>query len=176
MTTQQTRIGDLRPAPNNPRLIKDAKFKQLCQSLKDHPEMMEVRPIVADHTGMILGGNMRWRAAKEIGLTSVPAILLPETWTEEQKRAFCIKDNVGYGTFDWDMLANEWDAQELADWGLGFPEDWAKAEELDPEIQTVSEDVGGRLEIVIECATEDEQEQLFNEFNGRGIKCKVLAL
>jgi len=108
------------PHPNNPRLIKDDKFKKLVQSIKDFPEMLQLRPIVVDDNMIVLGGNMRLRACIEAGLKRVPIIKASALTAEQQKR-FIITDNVGFGEWDWDMLANEWDQDELIDWGLDLP-------------------------------------------------------
>lgn len=108
------------PHPNNPRLIKDDKFKKLVKSIKEFPEMLELRPIVVDDNMVVLGGNMRLRACKEAGLTHVPVIRASALTAEQQKR-FIITDNVGFGEWDWDILANEWDQDELIDWGLDLP-------------------------------------------------------
>ena len=117
-------ITEIKANPKNPRIIKDDKFAKLVQSIKDFPEMLEKRPLVCftdtDKKLVVLGGNMRLKAAKEIGLKELP-ILLADDWTEEQKAQFLIKDNVGFGEWDWDDLANNWDAQELTDWGLDIP-------------------------------------------------------
>jgi len=108
------------PHPNNPRLIKDDKFKKLVKSIKEFPEMLNLRPIVVDDNYVVLGGNMRLRACIEAGLKRVPIIKASALTAEQQKR-FIITDNVGYGEWDWDMLANEWDQEELIDWGLDLP-------------------------------------------------------
>ena len=117
-------IGKLKANPNNPRVLRDEKFAKLKQSLQDFPDMLNKRPIVAvtdtDGKLMVLGGNMRLRACIDLKMKEVPVILADE-WTEEQRREFIIKDNVGFGEWDYDQLANEWDAKELADWGLDFP-------------------------------------------------------
>ena len=117
-------IGQLKPNPTNPRVLRDDKFAKLKASLQSFPDMLNKRPIVAvtdtDGKLMVLGGNMRLRACIDLKLKEVPVILADE-WTEEQRREFIIKDNVGFGEWDWDQLANEWDAVELADWGLDFP-------------------------------------------------------
>ena len=106
---------------NNPRIIKDYKFKQLVKSIKEFPEMLEKRPIVVDEDMTVLGGNMRLKACREAGLKEVH-IEIAEGWSDVQKEQFIIKDNIGFGEWDWDLLANEWDSQELEDWGLeGFP-------------------------------------------------------
>lgn len=114
---QKIKIYKIKGNPNNPRLIKDAKFLALVKSIKEFPEMLELRPIIVDENYMVLGGNMRWKAAKEIGLKDV-WIDVAEGFTKEQKDQFVIKDNVTYGEWDWTMLANDWDSTELTDWSL----------------------------------------------------------
>ncbi|NTV01921.1 MAG: DNA modification methylase [Chlorobiaceae bacterium] len=118
------KITDIQLNPGNPRLIKDDKFKKLCQSIKDFPRMMELRPIIIDDDGIILGGNMRYQALKRLGYTDVPDewVKRASELTEDQKREFIVKDNVGFGEWDWDMLANEFDADLLEQWGLDVPE------------------------------------------------------
>ena len=111
------KISDVNPNPNNPRTIKDDKFKQLVKSIKDFPEMLELRPIVVNDDMIVLGGNMRLKACKEAGLKDIP-IIKASNLTEQQQKEFIIKDNVGFGEWDWDNLANEWDAEELTEWGL----------------------------------------------------------
>ncbi len=114
------KISKILPNEKNPRFIKDHKFEQLVKSIKEFPEMLKIRPIVVDSNFVILGGNMRLRACIEAGLKEVPVIMADQL-TEEQKRRFIITDNVGFGEWDWQALANEWDAEELADWGLDTP-------------------------------------------------------
>ncbi|NQV77300.1 MAG: ParB N-terminal domain-containing protein [Lutibacter sp.] len=114
---KQIGINDIKNNPNNPRIIKDNKFKKLVKSIKDFPEMLEKRPIVVDENMIILGGNMRLKACLEAGLKEV-WIDVAEGWTEDQKQEFIVKDNVGFGEWDWDTLANEWDIEMLEDWGL----------------------------------------------------------
>lgn len=124
MSTVSIPIGRLRANPKNPRVLRDEKFAKLKKSLTDFPDMLNKRPLVGvtdtDGKLMVLGGNMRLRACMDLGMKEVPVILADE-WTEEQRRRFIIADNVGFGEHDWDMLANEWDAVELADWGLELP-------------------------------------------------------
>jgi DNA modification methylase len=108
------------PHPNNPRLIKDDKFKKLVKSIKEFPEMLQLRPIIVDDNCVVLGGNMRLRACIEAGLKRVP-IIKASALTPEQQKRFIISDNVGFGEWDWDILANEWDQEELIDWGLDLP-------------------------------------------------------
>lgn len=120
MQAALVKISDLRPNPSNPRLIKDDKFKKLVKSVKEFPEMLQLRPIVYDADGIILGGNMRFEAQKAAGYCEVWAVCA-DALTEAQKREFIIKDNVGFGEWDHDALANEWDANLLVDWGMDLP-------------------------------------------------------
>ncbi len=117
-------ISRLKANPSNPRVLRDDKFMKLKNSIRDFPDMLNKRPIVAvtdtDGKLMVLGGNMRLRACMDLGMKEVPVILADE-WTEEQRREFIIKDNVGFGDWDWDALANEWDAGQLSEWGLDAP-------------------------------------------------------
>lgn len=113
-------INEIKPNPNNPRIIKDNKFKQLVKSIQDFPQMLELRPIVIDENNMVLGGNMRLKACIEAGLKDVP-VKQAKDLTEEQKKEFIVKDNVGFGEWDWDDLANNWDVEELTEWGLDIP-------------------------------------------------------
>jgi hypothetical protein len=112
-------IWKIKNNPNNPRLVKDDKFKKLVKSIKDFPEMLDKRPIIVNEDMIVLGGNMRLKACNEAGLKEVPVIVA--NWTEEQERQFIIKDNLGYGEWYWDIIANEWDVNEINDWGLNIP-------------------------------------------------------
>ena len=114
---QTVKISAVKSNPNNPRLIKDDKFKKLVRSIKDFPQMLDIRPIVVNSEMIVLGGNMRLKACKEAGLKEVP-IIMADNLTEEQQREFIIKDNTSGGEWDWSMLANEWDAEQLDAWGL----------------------------------------------------------
>jgi len=117
------KLSEIRINPGNPRLIKDAKFRKLCRSIKEFPRMMELRPIIVDADGMILGGNMRYQALRHNGMTEIPDswVKRAEELTEAQKREFIIKDNVGFGEWNFDILANEWVNLPLDDWGLDMP-------------------------------------------------------
>lgn len=117
MEVKEVKIGSVIPNPNNPRLIKDDKFLKLMESIKNFPEMLKLRPIVVNEDMVVLGGNMRLKACKEAGLKVVPIIKANDLSIEKQKE-FIIKDNVGFGEWDWEMLANEWDGEQLAEWGL----------------------------------------------------------
>ena len=128
----QVKISQVKANPKNPRIIKDHKFKKLVQSIKDFPEMLEKRPIVVDENMIVLGGNMRLKACLEAGLKEVWIDVA--NWTEEQKQEFIIKDNVGFGEWDWEILANEWEPELLDKWGLDLPdmfEEEPEAEEDD---------------------------------------------
>lgn len=119
MAIQSVKISDVKSNENNPRLIKDEKFIKLVKSLKDFPEMANVRPIVVNLDFVVLGGNMRLKAMKEAGWKEAPVEVVD--WPEEKQKEFVIKDNVGFGEWDWEALANDWDAQDLEKWGLDVP-------------------------------------------------------
>jgi len=119
---QRAAIGTIIPNPVNPRIIKDDKFKKLVKSIQEFPQMLELRPIVVDSNMVVLGGNMRLKACIAAGLKEVP-IIVADQLTDAQKSEFIIKDNVGFGEWDWDLLANQWDVEALEDWGLELPFD-----------------------------------------------------
>jgi DNA modification methylase len=140
---QSRNISEIKANPKNPRIIRDEKFAKLVQSIKDFPQMLQKRPLVCftdtDGKFVVLGGNMRLKAAKEAGMQTLP-VILADDWTEEQKAEFLIKDNVGFGEWDWEQLANEWDVQQLEDWGLDVPDfqgEELEAQEDDYEIPDV---------------------------------------
>jgi hypothetical protein len=114
---QQVKIHTVKGNPSNPRIIKNDKFKKLVKSIQEFPEMLKLRPIVVGEDMIVLGGNMRLKASKEAGLKEV-WVEVAEGLTEEQKKEFIVKDNVGFGEWEWDMLANEWNSSKLAEWGL----------------------------------------------------------
>jgi site-specific DNA-methyltransferase (adenine-specific) len=116
---KKVKISEVIANPNNPRLIKDDKFRKLVKSIQDFPDMLNVRPIVVNQNMVVLGGNMRLKAIKEAGHTEVAVEIVD--WNEQQQKEFIVKDNVGYGEWDWDDLANNWDADELTEWGLDIP-------------------------------------------------------
>jgi DNA modification methylase len=131
MQVTKVKINSIKTNPKNPRLIKDDKFKKLVNSIKEFPQMLELRPIVVDENNIILGGNMRHKACIEAGLKEV-YIVQAKDLTEQQKDEFIVKDNVGFGEWDWDILANEWDTDKLTDWGLDLPLD-VSVQELEAE-------------------------------------------
>jgi len=125
-------ISQIKPNPENPRIIKDHKFKQLVESIKSFPQMLELRPIVIDENNVVLGGNMRLKACIEAGLTDVPVVQAKDL-TDLQKKEFIVKDNVGYGEWDWEDLANNWDVEQITDWGLDINGFEVNANELSDE-------------------------------------------
>ena len=137
MKVLKVKISEIKTNLKNPRLIKDDKFRKLVKSIQEFPQMLELRPIVVDENNIVLGGNMRLKACIEVGLKEV-FIVKADDLTEQQKDEFIVKDNVGFGEWDWDILANEWDTEKLQDWGLDLPLDLSvqelEAEEDDYEI------------------------------------------
>jgi hypothetical protein len=120
MITERVNVSEIKLNDDNPRTIKDVNFKKLVKSIREFPEMLELRPVVVDENNVILGGNMRFRAICEAGIQEI-TIVRADQLNEDQKREFIVKDNVGYGEWDWDILANEWDTEKLVEWGLDIP-------------------------------------------------------
>lgn len=171
---QITAITELRLNKDNPRVIKDDKFKKLVKSIQEFPQMLEIRPIVVNDEMVVLGGNMRLKACIEAGLTEVP-IIKASSLTPEQQKEFIIKDNVGFGEWEWDVLANEWDVEKLTDWGLDIPDYEPKvleAEEDDFQIpETVQTDIvlGDLFEIGehrLLCGDSTDSDQVAKLMNG----------
>ena len=125
---QNVPINTVKANPNNPRIIKDDKFAKLVKSINEFPQMLNLRPIVVNDDMVVLGGNMRLKACKEAGLKEIPIIKASEL-TEQQQKEFIVKDNVGFGEWDWDDLANNWDAEELTEWGLTIP-NWSAGHDI----------------------------------------------
>ena len=121
---QWVKLSAVKANPNNPRVIRDEDFAKLKRSIIDFPEMLEARPIVCftDEHGkyVALGGNMRLKALSDIGAKEVP-IILADKWTAQQRDEFLIKDNLSFGEWNYDELANEWDAELLEHWGMKIP-------------------------------------------------------
>ena len=145
---QKVNIKEVKPNEKNPRYIRDPKFNKLVKSIQAFPEMLEKRPIVVDENMVVLGGNMRLKACEKAGLTEV-WIDIAEGWTQEQKNEFIIKDNVGFGEWDWEILANEWDTQELSDWGIDLPEDYFTDEVLEAEEDDYEEPIDLKVNVVL---------------------------
>jgi len=174
---QRAAIGTIIPNPVNPRIIKDDKFKKLVKSIQDFPQMLELRPIVVDGNMVVLGGNMRLKACIAAGLKEVP-IIVADQLTDAQKAEFIIKDNVGFGEWDWDLLANQWDVEALEDWGLELPFDNTpvlEAEEDDYEAPSeIKTDVvlGDLIEIGnhrLLCGDSTDSDQVAKLVNGQKI-------
>jgi hypothetical protein len=114
---EKVSIDEVRLSPTNPRIIKDEKFKKLVKSIQEFPQMLEIRPIVIDEEGYVLGGNMRYKACLEAGLKEV-YIIRADNLTEQQKKEFTIKDNASFGDWDWEVLQNSWDMTSISEWGI----------------------------------------------------------
>lgn len=177
------KVSQLKANPTNPRIIKDDKFKKLVESLRGFPEMMEKRPMVCvtDVDGKLfpLGGNMRLRAIQELGMKEIPDtwVTLADDWTEEKRKEFTIKDNASFGEWNWDDLANEWDADMLSDWGINIPSfaaepDYSILDDEDEDLQSQLDDMrdGVKKAIQIEFEAEhyDEAYQLVKHFRDAG--------
>ena len=162
--SMKVQISKIKPNPNNPRFIKDDKFNKLVNSITTFPEMLEKRPLVCftdtDGKYVVLGGNMRLKASKSAGLKELP-IILADDWSEEQKNEFIIKDNVGFGEWDWDDLANEWDIDNLVSWGLDLPVDLEDDINDIEEIESFNEEVA----FTIKCKDIEQLEKLQTKLN-----------
>lgn len=161
---KQLKINEIRPNESNPRVIKDDRFKKLVKSIKDFPEMLELRPIVVDENMIVLGGNMRLKASKEAGLKTV-WVEIAEGLSEEQKKEFIVKDNVGFGDWEWDMLANEWDSVQLSDWGLNV---WTNQDDMfQNEIEDIEEitDFTEAVNFSVRCDNLEQLEILKKKLN-----------
>ena len=134
---QQVKINKVKGNPSNPRVIKNDKFLKLVKSIQEFPEMLKLRPIVVDEEMVVLGGNMRLKASKAAGLTDV-WVEIAKGLSEEKKKEFIVKDNVGFGEWEWDMLANEWDSVELAEWGLDV---WENTDDVKEEEEMLSKNI-----------------------------------
>ena len=166
------KITEIKPNPNNPRICKDHKFKQLIKSIQDFPQMLELRPIVIDENNMVLGGNMRLKACLEAGLTDVPVIHANKL-SEEKKKEFIIKDNIAFGEHNWDELANSWNVEELTEWGLDIP----NFDVIDEKEQIdLSDKLKSEFKIEIICKSEEQQEQTYNKLIEQNYECRLLTL
>tara|TARA_R110002020_G_scaffold286625_3_gene502167 strand:- start:934 stop:1494 length:561 start_codon:yes stop_codon:yes gene_type:complete len=176
------KINELQSNISNPRIIKDNKFKKLVKSVKEFPEMLELRPIVIDEDKIILGGNMRYRACVEAGLKEVP-VKIAKGLTEEQKKEFIIKDNVGFGEWDWNLLGNEWDNVKLGEWGMDVwqPEeavDYSILDDLDlgSTLQDKESSVKRAIQIEFDPEHYDEASSLINQARKEGKSVGLIVL
>lgn len=189
MNAQQIKLSDLHlnsgqvpGVPKNPRFIRDERFEKLVGSIKDHPEMLELRELIAvEHQGkyVVIAGNMRLRALRELGYKHAPVKALPADTEAAKLRAYAIKDNVSFGQDDWDALANEWDTEELSEWGMDTPDDWAGGEEQKGAVEGDWSDDGvadvNQYGVIVICADSVEQEKIFNWLSAEGHKCKIVV-
>jgi ParB-like chromosome segregation protein Spo0J len=170
MNIDLVKISEVKTNTKNPRLIKDDKFKKLVKSIKEFPEMLKLRPIIVDENNIVLGGNMRLKACKEVGLKEI-YIVKASNLTEKQKDEFIVKDNVGFGEWDWDILANEWDSELLNEWALDLPifKESNQHEDLSSTIDNLY-----RIEVI--CKDEEHQENIYNKLIEQGYECRLLTL
>ena len=165
-------INQLKINPDNPRIIKNAAFKRLVKSLSDMPSLLDARPcICSDRTGelIILGGNMRYLAAKELEYKEVPVIVMSGL-TIEQEREIIIKDNGTFGEWVIDELVNSWGDLPLMEWGVNIPDDWYEAKKIDD----IKEEYKYEYEIMIKCDDEKQQKELLDQFKKEGFECRPL--
>ena len=171
------KISSIHPNPQNPRIIKDDRFKKLVKSIQEFPKMMELRPIIVDNDGMILGGNMRFKALQELKYKDIPDewVKRAETLTDEEKQRFIIEDNIPFGEWDWDTLANEWDQEQLQEWGLEISDFRAGASgDINPfndEGITGKEQYG----VIVICESAGTQEATYNDLMGMGYNRKIVV-
>ena len=184
MEVKKVSINSIKTNPDNPRIIKDYKFSKLVNSIRQFPQMLELRPIVVNNKNVILGGNMRYKASIEAGLKEV-FIVQADNLTEEQQKEFIIKDNVGFGEWDWDLLANDWDSSELEEWGLDVWQPPTDADysilddlDVDEEMSTMEDGVKKAIQIEFDIEHYDEAYQLINEArsNGKNVGLMILNL
>tara|TARA_R100000654_G_scaffold14659_1_gene31591 strand:- start:203 stop:727 length:525 start_codon:yes stop_codon:yes gene_type:complete len=162
----KVKINEIQSNVKNPRFIKDSKFKKLVQSIKEFPEMLELRPIVVDENNLILGGNMRHKACIEAGLKEVH-VKVAKGLTVEQKQEFIIKDNVGFGEWEWDILANNWDSVALSNWGLDV---WQNNDDAEIEdIEQITE-FTENANFIIRCDNLQQLDILKNRLNTKATK------
>jgi len=167
------KLGSLKPNPNNPRLIKDERFAKLVQSIKEFPAMMSIRPMIIDENNIMLGGNMRLKAIRELGMKEIP-----EDWvkkaselTEDEKKRFVITDNNSFGEYDWDIIANEWGDLPIEDWGVDLHIAKDDADSFSDEGVGIKNQYG----VIVICGGEREQETVFKDLSGKGFNCKVVV-
>lgn len=194
MEIQRVPLKKIKPNPRNPRVIRDDKFRKLVTSIREFPEMLDKRPLVCytdptDKKLVVLGGNMRLKAAAEVGLKTIP-VTIADDWTEKQRNEFLIKDNVSFGEWDWESLANEWDTEPLGNWGLdvpvmptgGEPEaggdveigDGGKKLTGDP-FDDESIDYKNQYGVIVICPDENAQADVFKRLTGEGYTCKIVV-
>lgn len=179
-------LESLKPLENNPRYIKEEDFERLCASVQNNPELFEAQPIIlSDRTGelVIISGNQRYRAAKEVGLKEVPTVLLTGL-TEQKEKEIIIRTNITNGKWDYDRLANDdWSIEDLGNWGVDVSfldpdedEDNDDEDKKDFPEKDLSNEVNTSFEVIVECDNEEMQQEIFNNLTEEGYKCRVLTL
>lgn len=174
MEIRSVKLSEIKSNPNNPRIIKDDKFSKLVKSIQEFPKMLEIRPIVVNADMIVLGGNMRLKACKEAGLKEVP-IIFADDLTEDEQKQFIIKDNVGFGEWDWDMLANEWEPELLEEWGLTVP-NWGETpdysildgEDVSNQLNDMTNGVKKAIQIEFEAEHYEEAYELVKFWREQG--------
>ena len=159
----QTNDGQIEGLPKNPRQIRDHRYEKLKKSIEDAPEMLQLRELlVYPHGGklVIIGGNMRYRACKELGYKELPCKVLDAETPVEKLRQYAIKDNENFGEYDWDLVANEWDTAELEDWGVELPTDWGDelTDQNDGEAKKETIKAFKKSFILVSCECDDATE------------------
>jgi hypothetical protein len=187
---QQVKIYKIKGNPNNPRIIKNDKFKTLKRSIKTLPNYMKLRPVIVDENMMVLGGNMRLKASIDLGKKEIWTDMFTQADCDEMNKIaieekrqtktyleYCdeiiIKDNVSSGDWEWDMLANEWDSVQLNEFGLDVWEN--EDDEKNNDVNDISDNISEEYRVEIELTSEKEQEQVFNELTQKGYKCRILT-
>jgi hypothetical protein len=169
MKIEKVAINLVKQNPNNPRVIKDDKFKKLVKSIQEFPEMLSIRPIVVNEDMITLGGNQRLKACKAAGLTEV-FIIRAIGLSEAQQSEFVLKDNSSFGEWDFELLANTWDMDLIKDAGIEIPDFKF------PEPEDISDKIKTQFKIEVICASESEQEKYYNKLIEEGYECRILTL
>jgi hypothetical protein len=179
ITNLHLNTGQIPGVPANPRFIKDESYEKLKQSIIDDPEMLDLRELLVyphpEKKGhfIIIGGNMRYRICKELKYKTIPCKEIPKETSAEKLRAYLIKDNVGFGDWDTDLLANDWNTGDLEAWGVDIPD-------FDPPGGDPFGDEGitpkNQFAVIVACPTEDRQIEIYNELTGMGYECKVVVV
>jgi ParB-like chromosome segregation protein Spo0J len=173
MKIEKVSIGLVKSNPSNPRVIKDNKFRKLVKSIKDFPEMLEIRPIVVDDNMIVLGGNMRLKACKEAQLNEI-YIIKVNNLTKEQQAEFIIKDNSSFGEWDWDVLKDEWDVILLDDWGLDVPEEKENNDDDDDDDNDEQPIISQMWFLNIQMDNENDCQIWYEKLQAEGLNCKIV--
>lgn len=170
---KKVNIGLIKENPDNPRIIADDKFKKLVKSIKDFPEMLDVRPIVVDEEMIVLGGNMRLKACQKAGLKEIPIIVF-ENLTPERKKEFIVKDNLGYGEWDWEILKTDWDKEILFEWGLDIPKFNTFDENDEKDDKNIQ--IENLFQLTIDFKNELELKEAYEKLTADGYTTKILMI